>query len=69
MRGQSGRGESGFRGVARKAGTKQWRAQIQLHLGTYSSESAAAEMYVRAERLFRQQAQRLRQEYGDLRES
>jgi len=68
MPGRHGRGESAFRGVARKAGTKPWRAQIQLHLGNYSSEADAAEIYHRAELLFRRQALDLRRVLGDLRD-
>lgn len=63
-----GHGASTYRGVARRPGTKKWRAQIQLHLGSYNSEQEAATIYARAERLFRDQALNLRRTCGDLRE-
>ena len=67
MAGRSGRGESEYRGVARRPGSKKWRAQIQLHLGNYDTEAEAAEIYHRAELLFRRQALDLRTVLGDLR--
>jgi hypothetical protein len=64
---ESGWGASRYRGVARKAGfPKRWRAQIQLNLGDYDNELDAADIYVRAERLFREQAIELRRMHGDL---
>ena len=63
-----GHGASRFLGVAQKAGSKKWRAQIQLHLGNYDSEQEAADIYAVAEKLFRTQALELRRYRGDLKE-
>ena len=65
---QRGRGKSAFRGVAQKADSKKWRAQIQLHLGNYDSEQEAADIYADAEKLFRTQALELRRRRGALQE-
>lgn len=68
LSGRHGRGESAYLGVARKAGSRKWRAQIQLHLGNYDSDQKAAAIFSRAERLFRAQALELRRTWDDLRE-
>lgn len=64
----SGHGESEFRGVARDTHSNKWRAYIQLHLGYYATEEEAAEIYARADDLFREQALDLRRRYGDSRD-